>query len=345
MFNDFSDMQNKVYKPKNNASVFSIFDNEKKILKESSDLSLQNSRKELKTNFISKSVLDNHIIQLCEEVNRRGREKKFGYFLTEAYFASLVIDEEEKLLHENEIKSYFITSLLEDYGSISNLMEACKGKSKLLDSKIEESKKCGKMLSDKCCKELTEGCKSESCKSEGCKSEACCKDGSGKDLSEFSVDDFLKQNDEEIDYDKVTINEIGEIVKEKVVQTVKDEQERQEKNKEFLEELKELKTVNESVNVYSKEQEQYSLYKSIMMKNYKCTIYNLKESVIPKDSVYGTLDENGNIDINMDYIMFDTLLEYTKLELMNTLKIENFNAENTRKLANKYAYINPAKVQ
>ena len=391
---DFGDMQQNDYTPMNNGSVFDIFNERNNLLKESADLQRKiNTSVGGGIDHATNNVMNNNTtLKILEEVTRRSTEKKFGYFLTEAYFESLLLDEDFKLQNENKIKSFFITSLLESYGSISNLMEQCKNKSNLLKNKVKESKECGKKMSEKCSKTLNEICGKkkvsekcgssldEKCKNvcekcgakldekcgskkvcekcgssldEKCKnvSEQCgssldekCKKVSekcgNKDLSEFSVNDFLKDNEEEfVDYDKASINEISNAVKDKVIQVVKDEKERQEENQNFLQSIKDARseeTVSEST-LFLNGQEDFSLYKSIMMGQYKSTIKNLKESS-GVTSLYGTLSESGDIKVNMDYIMCDTLLEYTKLELLNTLKIENYNGQKLRSMANDYAY-------
>lgn len=329
---DFSDMQQNDYTPMNNGLVFDIFNERNNLLKESADLQRKiNTSVGGGIDHATNNVMNNNTtLKILEEVTRRSTEKKFGYFLTEAYFESLLLDEDFKLQNENKIKSFFITSLLESYGSISNLMEQCKDKSNLLKNKVKESKECGKKMSEKCSKTLNEICGKKKV------SEKC----DNKDLSEFSVNDFLKDNEEEfVDYDKASINEISNAVKDKVIQVVKDEKERQEENQNFLQSIKDARSeenVSEST-LFLNGQEDFSLYKSIMMGQYKSTIKNLKESS-GVTSLYGTLSESGDIKVNMDYIMCDTLLEYTKLELLNTLKIENYNGQKLRSLANDYAY-------
>ena len=328
---DFSDMQQNDYTQMNNGSVFDIFNERNNLLKESVEL-----QRKINTSVgggiknATNNVMNNNMsLSILEEVTKRSSEKKFGYFLTEAYFESLMLDEDFKLQNENKIKSFFITSLLESYGSISNLMEQCKNKSNLLKDKVKESKECGKKMSEKCSKTLNEICSKKKT------SDKCDK----KDLSEFSVNDFLKDNEEEfVDYDKASISEISNAVKDKVIQVVKDEKERNEENQNFLQAIKDSRQENVSESaLFLNGQEDFSLYKSIMMGQYKATIENLKESS-GESSLYGTLNESGDINVNMDYIMCDTLLEYTRLELLNTLKIENYNGQKLRKLGNDYAY-------
>ena len=316
------DYQMKTYKPIGNGCINNVFKKEQDLLKENTELQYKLNNKISKNNNYGGVSNLNENLNIMSEVNRRASEKKFGYFLTEAFYQAVPLDEDFKVENENTIKSYFITNLLENYGSITNLMEACKNNSSLLKSKVDEAKKCGKDLSEKCCKTIKE---------------------KKKDLSEYSINDFLNDNEEEFDYDKVDVNQISNAVKDKVIQVVIDEEERKEKNNEMIEEIKDAKNVSESTTVYSKHaNEQYSLFKSIMMKNYKGTIYNLKENTV-ESSKYGTLSESGEINVNMDYIFCDTLLEYTYLELLNTMKIEKFTPSKVRQLSASYAYHNFSK--
>ena len=75
-----------------------------------------------------------------------------------------------------------------------------------------------------------------------------------------------------------------------------------------------------------------------MINNYKKCINAINEGT--DIGQYGIVSENGDISINKDMVLFDTILEYTRLELMNTIKLTNYTGNEIRELAERYAYGN-----
>lgn len=310
------------YKKWNGVSAFSNEIKKKDtILTESSILEEKINYKNTFTNGTATRVMTkNSKLNLMEEVRVRGTERAFGFFLAETYYDSLVMDDDFKQTRENEIKSFFISKLKEEAdNNIYKFMESCKGKNKVVDKIIEDCKKKGKKLEEKCGKKLDED-----------------KDGN---LEKFDIEDYLDDEEEEddIDYDKVDVNEIASVVKDKVINVIKQEEERNKASEEFVEDIKNAKAIDESSTLFIKGNEEFTLFKSMMMNNYKSTINQIKEENI-SESVYGFIDEENNIKINMDYIMCDTIMEYTNLELYHTLGLKQFSSNEIRKLAEAIAY-------
>ena len=54
---------------------------------------------------------------------------------------------------------------------------------------------------------------------------------------------------------------------------------------------------------------------------------------------YVTLNEETHeASVNMNYVLFDTILEYTELELYNTLGIDNYTNSQLREMCDDYAH-------
>lgn len=310
------------YKKWNGVSAFSNEIKEKaNMLTESSVLEEKINYKNSFTNNTSNRVMTkNSKLNLMEEVRVRGTERAFGFFLAETYYDSLVMDDDFKETRENEIKSFFISKLKEEAnGDIYKFMESSKGKNKVVDKIIDDSKKKGKKLEEKCSKKLDEK--------------------GNENIDKFDIEDYLddEETEDEIDYDKVDVNEIATVVKDKVIEVIKQEEERNKASDEFVEDIKNAKAIDESSTIFIKGNEEFTLFKSMMMHNYKSTINQIKEENI-SESVYGFIDEDNSIKVNMDYIMCDTIMEYTNLELYHTLGLKQFSSNEIRKLAEAIAY-------
>ena len=230
----------------------------------------------------------------------------------------MVIDDDFKKSKENQIKSYFITSLIETAnGNLYEFMKECSGKSTLLKTLVEACKQDAKTMKD-----------NVDIKTDG-------------DYESFDVNGYLNQQiadkDLDVDYDKVNSDEISNIVKDKVINTVKAEEERKKQDEQFASDVNDAKSVSESAFTFSEDREEFTLFKSMTMKNYKQAVSELKNGMV-SESAYGVINEDNEIKINMDYILFDTLLEYTNLELLYTMKIKDFKHNDVRKMADNFAY-------
>lgn len=245
------------------------------------------------------------------EVGIRGAERAFAFSLTEAYFNALVLDDDFKEKNENSIKSFFLTSLKEDCNNdIFGFMNKVKGKSPLLNELVE------------------------ACKTKGRKLAAKASDKFSEDYDE--VDKFFDDEDQDeidLDYDNTTVEELSNHVKDKVVKVIKDEEEQSEKNKQMAQDIQMARESGYDAKIITKGPERHTLFKSLMVHHYKDTMFNLKESGVSSD--YGTID-GDEIKVNMDYVMCDAILEYTKLELYNTIRLFDYNYDTVKELSESY---------
>lgn len=314
------------YQRRNTVSSYAkrLYEQEK-MLSESSKLEMELEKKKAFTGskaFNMRNVADKRKQKLCEEVYTRVATRTFGFFLAEAYFKALVLDEDFKENKENEIKSYFITSLKEKCDNdVMSFMEACKTKSKRMDELVEDCKKKGAKAAQKLDKKLAEK--------------------NGDDVENFDIDDYIKDEDskEEEEFKSSDVQEISNVVKEKVIKVIKDEEDRTKEQEQFVNDISNAKAVSENAKIYFKGgRENFTLFKSMMIKNYKSTVKQLSENT-DIYTEYGSVNEDGEIKVDMDYIMCDSIMEYTNLELYHTLKIDNYDANGVRKLAESFAFL------
>src|SRR5574344_18354 len=317
-------------------------------------------QKTFKDNQAHKKIIDKTKENVVENAYVKGSEYIFTKELCEIYINSLNIDED--FINENRetIENFFISKLKETTNDdiysfmgnvkgnsnfLTNLVEKCKTKGKCISKKVDEecnSEKCG------------EGCnKSEDCnkddsdnKSEGCnKSEKC--NESYKDDSQsktvYQVNSiFTKVCDEEEKKNALDVNmdneEISNTIKDKVLGVIETEEEISKKKQELIDDLAASnEDLQENIKLFRKDPiESHTLFHSIMMNKHKKCINELNES--NDIGNYGSIDSDGNVSINMDYILCDTLLEYTVLELFNTTKMINYTNSDIRELAESYAY-------
>ena len=261
--------------------------------------------------------------KVCEDIYYTVAENAFLETLYTMYRGSLVLDEDFIQAHEEAIRNYLIETVKEEYGDIYNLMEACKKNSKLLNKVVESCKKKGKKASNEAYARME------------------AKETTGETIDKI-FDDACQTNSENTEELKkdMDVEEVCNVVKEKVVKTISDEEKRNEEKKELVEELNKAKSIGESVSLYKNPGlEHETLFHSIMVNRHKQCIRQIKQYP-ERAGEYGTINESGEISIDMDYVLCDTILEYTRLELLNTIKITNYIPSQVRQLAEDIMYKN-----
>lgn len=187
----------------------------------------------------------------------------------------------------------------------------------------------------------------------------------------------------ELEKDNLSIDQISELVKQKVFTVIKDEQERSSKEAEVEEEIKsraeELNVAEESFKFNVSPIEQISLFESLMKRSYKEILqeaytshnddddsfnfdivydeedasrsehvdtteddvkrgdYDIKDELddfsLDDDSIPEDDDESINVD--MDLVLAESITHYTLLELMHTIKLEDYTSKDVKDLAYK----------
>lgn len=241
-------------------------------------------------------------------------EKSFMSSLNKIFIESIPLDESFKNQRNKEITEYFYNTLKENV-DMKVFIKKCSESSTLLKNLYEACAKKAKKITN----EVVDDAK----------------------LRDMSVSDYIDTMDDEelISVDPYDIDEVTDIIKDKVTEVVKTEQENNQKDMDMVEEITNQKALGENVAYARVGVEDYTLFKSIMI---NCCKQSINETTkIGKDiPQYTTLTESGEIQLNMDTMLMEAVIEYTRLELFNTLKISNHSSRDMKNICTKIAYSN-----
>lgn len=275
---------------------------------------------------INKKIKTKKSEKICEKVTITGAEYIFGKKLSNVFMNSLNLDESYVTANKRVITNYFINKLNEmSDNDITSLMNSTKNNSYYLSNLVESCKDKAKKVSKKIQKKLSE-------------------DDDNIDDDNFDIEDIFdselsdeEDDDDDIDLSDTDDDEVANTVKEKVIGVIKQEEDITNKKKELIDDINNSNnTLKESISLHKRGIETHSLFHSIMIDNHKQCIKALQEG---KDiGEYGSISEAGEMKINMDYVFMDTILEYTRLELLNTIKVTNYSSKELRDLAYNYTY-------
>lgn len=274
-------------------------------------------------NIIESKIQTNKLNKLYEKAVICGTEMAFAEELYNIYESALVLDESFIDENRNTIKLFFFKKLDEETDhNLYNAMNIVKNNSPYLKELVEKCKKVGESK----CKKIKEKCKK--CKdSEDNKIEEIYnsimndKDVYGDDINNESCCKSKKDLDP-------TSQEAANIIKDKVVKVVAAEEECNKKKKKLMEELNQAKEENDVNEAARLENEiknfGYSLFNTLMINNSKEAISEACKT--GESNNYALLDEStGEVNLDMDMIMMDAILEYTNLEVYNTLKLKKYS--------------------
>ena len=286
------------------------YKNNKQVLNEMAELNNVQQRKG--SGFINHNLRKNGLLQEEARLYKIFREQCFLNSLAEMYIDSICLDESFIEPKRDALKRYFKIQLSENT-DVSKLMEECRNKSSFLNHLVENSNKVAKQKAAKKAKE-------------------------NKD--EFETQDELyseEDTDDLLAIDKFDSAQVSSIVKDKVTRVIEAEEENNKNDIEMAKELSEKQALGECA-VATIGSEEFTLFKSIMIKNYKEVI---NESIKSNSNVdgYSVLSENGEISEDMDIILAETICEYTRLELFNTLKMTNHSTLELKEMSSKIAYL------
>jgi hypothetical protein len=234
------------------------------------------------SSVVENSLLESRLVIVINDLNKKGRDIIFKDILFEFFYNSLLLDEPFKREQEENLR-YVIESFVDKNGGYEYLKSAYqRTKSPILKAIME------------CC---------ESIAGKVCTRKMCeCKDKKiGIEDINFELNDEEK---EELKYRKanLSIDDLADLVKDKVLTVVKDEKERKIKEEELQKELEaqakmDGTTVEEAYRAYvlpaRKGYEESTLFDSIFRNTYKIAL----ESIMVQNSGYLHQD---NYDANMD---------------------------------------------
>lgn len=164
-----------------------------------------------------------------------------------------------------------------------------------------------------------------------------------KDIKKFAkTNSKIKEQDDKIDDSEInlasspSIEEASSIVKDKVMKVLQDENEHAAREEDLAKEFNDLKAVNESVTLYEKGVQTYSLFKSMMINNYKRALSEARE--LNESTAYVTFSGSNEASVNMDMILAESIINYTLLELCNTIGYKSYSGADVRKMSEKLAF-------
>lgn len=278
--------------------------------------------------------IDTDRLKVLENTYKLGLETIFSNIMFEAYYHSLYFDEEFK-----NSKAEALYDVLETYlqakGGFNYLTENMKG-SLFLEQIHEVCDKHAKKVAKRSAQALKE-----------------------RSDEKFTIN-FLMSDEEKDDLDKdiqdLNIDQLSKLVKDKVLDVLQDEKERVEQEDEFKEEIDNMENGEEIQKV--KEQlhgpvlKQHTLWNALMQESYKEILKENANSANSRltegfkvdassiDSFDGIEEENtnGETEVNMDNVMAEALTKYTLMELMYTIKLENYNSNDIQKISQQLVY-------
>lgn len=234
--------------------------------------------------FINERVMDDARASLKSRVQSQLLKETLGEIL----YRSLPLDEEYKSNYKDAIGDFIVKECMDLYGNYSNMRNTLITESTWLDSLftgidyVVEAAVEGKLEDDNVLK-----------------------------VDDLKSYDKCKVLMGELDKD-ISIDEVNKIIKDKVINVVKDEQENSAKRQKIADEIAtEVSGSQVSENYISANilNEKHTLFKSISIKVSR-----------------SFLKESTDKELKMDYelITSEAILEYAMLETLNTLKIHKF---------------------
>lgn len=224
--------------------------------------------------------------------------------LSEVFINALPLDEDYKQLHESGLVQVFGQEL-------ANLSESP-------DALLKEMQNGNSYLQDLAEAVLTEAKKE------------CVKKQS----------ESFKDNDDEESEKKVDVVgsvEASDIIKNKVLKVLDDENARSEEEKAIHDELNDRGlSENYTVNFNTRGIRHYSLFRSLQIDTYKKALH--KVNGLNESTAIASRSDEGQISVDNDAVLAEAIIRYTLLETFNTLGLKAFNVRNTTKLSDDIAY-------
>lgn len=328
-----------------------------KRIKDVEDKMEDERKKEIHANIAAGQMLESYFVNLSNQLYKEGREVLFKDIMSDIYLESIYLDDEFKEENCGAIKSTMI-DYIERQGGFAILEAACKKQgTKLLSDMKEVVEKTSRKCAMRKTAELKEACASN--KGKGAKAMEVMNNKHNFDMIDDEVKEYNKSRE------KLSEDEIVKLVKDKVLDVIKDEKSRQKDIEAFETEIAERA---EEVGATDKEKEAFkesvstlvsqntftdmSLFEAIQFS----TMKEVMESVNKRDSnPYNNLEEYiedfeeesfddddedilGDEDIlegasiDMDLVLAESIAKYTLLEVCHTLKLEEFTRDSVQQL-------------
>lgn len=338
-------------------SALRRIDAEEKAKKEEAELEREEKREEENervAKVVNASMTESRIIMRANQITATAKTELFKDILFEVFYNALLIDSD--FLKEHALG---IRALTDDY------VEKQGGFNKL----VESSEKTSSILLKKM-RELCESTANGVCKRKIKEMQEC----GNPNLITF---DLTEKEKEKFDYNKqeLDIDKIAKLVKDKVLTVIRDDKKREMDNAKILskieEELKNDETVvdeaslQEAVNrmIINKDPiETTTLFNALCRSTYRDILtenvaiqssdkdniddsHERARSYDPNATINDINDDDSedkdidNVEINMDIVLTEAITKYTLMEMLYTLKLENYTREDVRKLSE--SLVNP----
>lgn len=357
-------------------SMMQVFEN-MRLAKEDEDrvrgveAKMENERRqEVHANIAAGQMIESYLINLSNQIYKEGREMLFKDIMSDIYLEAVYLDDEFKLENADVIKATMY-NYIDKNGGFAMLEAACKKEgTKLLSDMKEVVEKTSRKCAMRKTSELKEACDPKTSKEACAKKEACAPNkGKGvKAMEVMNTKHNFDMTDEEIkEYtkarEKISEEEIVKLVKDKVLDVIKDEKSRQEDIEKFEAEIAEqAETITDSETQQKAFKEsamkmisqntfadmtlfeaiQFSTMKEVMesVSKDKNPYNNLEEYIEHNDE--DSFDEESDIleddevfentQIDMDLVLAESITKYTLLEVCNTIKLEKFTRDSVQQL-------------
>lgn len=299
-------------------SIFMTARKEERQLTETANLneSVNYEERYSKTFFNKKSdersLNESKAFRNADNVYDKLSKKLFSNIIGEIFMKAIPLDEDFKEKYKGNIRTLLDENLYPNDEYIFDTFKKIKNNSLFLESVIS----------------LIEG---------------CAKNTSNKKLKnkELISDEFeLCDDDNEIFNSKkevLNIDAVSDMIKDKVITVIEKETEESEKHKEIVDELmnkSQDEGMQESFTFIKKGGlEQHTLFKALMINTHKNILKeknNLSENYISEST--------EGMKVNMDFVMAESIVRYTLLETLNTLKIIDLSTKEARKLSEMLTY-------
>lgn len=308
------------------------------------EIALEAVQKHDRMQYLNSCMADRYVKEsqltiAIEKFTKNTKAYLLKTILCELYEKSLVHDASFVAEHRNDIGK-LISDYVDNNGGFSLIEEAAKKTGSRVLKKIKDTcNKTANSVSRRKIKEATE-----------CNDPNCLM----FDMTDDERDEF------EYNKNEISPDEIANLVKNKVLTVVKDEKERQENEdnikKDIEEELadsdeiQDEESAKEAVNRILCNRcpvEETTLFNALLRNCCGSFLVESLGAVNAEDDINTTEDDimaDGPADIDrdsatgeldMDNVLSEALAQYTLMEMLYTLKLENYTHENIKKLTHK----------
>lgn len=230
------------------------------------------------------------------------------------YLKALYIDEPYKIEKQPQLMQYVSESFREEFGTDPNktmamlskrspfLEELCEAVKVKVDQKVKEARQ-AQTLSTK-------------------------------------MDSILDcDNSVKVDVTKnPNVQEVTNVIKEKVLQVVQSEEKAQQEQQALVEEISASRSLNESTKLIKKGPvERFSLFRSLTIGNYKQALSEAAQDDAGMED-YVQLNESGAYSVDMNMMIAESVMQYTLLEMFHTLDMKDYTYRDVERMAKEKAY-------